>query len=94
MNFLRSLATAGPGSPAYAAPEANTPGLQSAKMDIFSFGVLLLEMVTCEFPDPAIRERHIGLVQQPRLVTLIRQCTAGDRNIRPSASVLLAQIDS
>ena len=47
VNFLRQLATVDPGSPVYAAPEANTPSQQSAKMDIFSFSVLLLEMATC-----------------------------------------------
>ena len=92
VNFLRRLTTIGPGNPFYAAPEANTPSQQSSKMDIFSFGVLLLEMASCRFPDPSTRERHIGSVRQPGLVTVIRQCLSQDRARRPSAGELLAQI--
>ena len=40
VNLIENLRTVGPGSPVYAAPEANIPPLQSPKMDIFSFGVL------------------------------------------------------
>ena len=93
VNFLRQLTTVAPGNPVYAAPEANTPLQQSAKMDIFSFGVLLLEMASCRFPDPGARERHIGSVRQPGLVAVIRQCTSQDRARRPSAGELLAQIE-
>ena len=93
VNFLRQLRTIAPGNPAYAAPEAKTPSQQSAKMDIFSFGVLLLEMASCRFPDPSTRERHIGCVHQPGLVAVIRQCMLEDRGRRPSAGELLAQIE-
>ena len=93
VNFLRQLTTVAPGNPVYAAPEANTPLQQSAKMDIFSFGVLLLEMASCRFPDPGAHERHIGSVRQPGLVAVIRQCTSQDRARRPSAGELLAQIE-
>ena len=62
-------------------------------MDIFSFGVLLLEMASCRFPDPGARERHIGSVHQPGLVAVIRQCTSEDMAKRPSAGELLAQIE-
>ena len=93
VNFLRQLTTIAPGNPVYAAPEANTPSQQSAKMDIFSFGVLLLEMASCRFPDPTARERHIGYVRQPGMVAAICQCTSQDRGRRPSAGELLAQIE-
>ena len=46
VNLLQNLLTACPGRPLYAAPEANDPDQQGPKMDIFSFGVLLLEMLT------------------------------------------------
>ena len=46
VNLQENLATIGPGSPCYAAPEANDPTQQSPKMDIFSFGALLMEMLT------------------------------------------------
>ena len=36
-NLLHQLNTKYPGGPAYAAPEADSPSLQSRKMDIYSF---------------------------------------------------------
>ena len=48
VNLQENLATVGPGSPCYAAPEANDPTQQSPKMDIFSFGALLIEMLSGE----------------------------------------------
>ncbi len=50
VKLLQELETGCPGNPSYSAPEANDPTKQSPKMDIFSFGVLLLEMLTGEFP--------------------------------------------
>ena len=43
-NFLAKLGTVGPGCIAYSAPEAGNPSQQGPKMDVYSFGVLLLEM--------------------------------------------------
>ena len=88
-NFLRQLETAGPGNPTYAAPEANIPAQQSNKMDIFSFGVLLVEMYTAQFPDTAARERLIHSIGEPSLVRLIRECIAEDKDRRPSATKLV-----
>ena len=48
VNLQENLATVGPGSPCYAAPEAHNPTQQSPKMDIFSFGALLMEMLSGE----------------------------------------------
>ena len=88
-NFLRQLETASPGNPTYAAPEANIPAQQSNKMDIFSFGVLLVEMCTAQFPDTAARERLIHSIEEPSLVRLIRECIAKDKDRRPSATKLV-----
>ena len=48
VNLQENLETVGPGSPCYAAPEANDPTQQSPKMDIFSFGALLMKMLSGE----------------------------------------------
>ena len=92
VNLLERLTTAAPGNPTYAAPEAGTPALQSPKMDIFSFGVLLVEMCSAEFPEVAVREDLICSIQQPRRVALIRQCLAEDRNSRPSANDIITEL--
>ena len=92
VNLLENLRTVGPGSPVYAAPEANIPPLQSPKMDIFSFGVLLVEMCTACFPDVADRERLIQSIRQPDMVALIQRCLAEDRNERPSATDIITEL--
>ena len=88
-NFEQQLETQNPGSPVYAAPESHNPALQSPKMDMYSFGVLLIEMCTCEFPAP---ERHPDLIESIRysqLVRLIRWCLNEDRNQRPIAAQVI-----
>ena len=92
VNLLQRLRTATPGNPTYAAPEAENATLQSPKMDIFSFGVLLVEMCTACFPDVADRERLIRSIQQPHMVALIRRCLAEDKNERPSASDIITEL--
>ena len=92
VNLLENLHTVGPGSPVYAAPEANIPPLQSPKMDIFSFGVLLVEMCTAHFPEVADRKRLIRSIQQPDMVALIRRCLAEERDERPSASDIITEL--
>ena len=88
-NFQQQLQTQNPGSPVYAAPESHNPALQSPKMDIYSFGVLLIEMCTCEFPAPDRRPDLIESIQYPQLVALIRQCLNEDRNQRPTAAQVI-----
>ena len=88
-NFQRQLQTKNPGSPVYASPESDEPSLQSPKMDIYSFGVLLVEMCTCDFPVPERRAELIDTIEQPRLVQLIRQCLNADRDRRPTAVQLV-----
>ena len=88
-NFQQQLQTQNPGSPVYAAPESHNPALQSAKMDIYSFGVLLIEMCTSEFPAPERRPDLIESIRYPQLVRLIRWCLNEDRNQRPTASQVI-----
>ena len=52
VNVVHQLTTENPGSPAYAVPEASNTLLQSPKMDIYSFGALILEMLTGRLPAP------------------------------------------
>ena len=93
-NFQRQLRTENPGSPVYAAPESHNPALQSPKMDIYSCGVLLVEMCTCQFPVPERRAELIDTIEQPRLVQLIRQCLNADRERRPTAAQLVDLLHS
>ena len=92
VNLLGRLRTLTPGNPTYAAPEAENTVLQSPKMDIFSFGVLLVEMCSAQFPEVADRERLIRSIQHPGIVALIRRCLAEDRDVRPSASDIVTEL--
>ena len=88
-NFQSQLQTENPGNPVYTAPESRDPALQSPKMDIYSFGVLLVEMCTCSFPAPERRAELIESIEHPQLVGLIQQCLNTDRDRRPTAAQLI-----
>ena len=88
-NFQSQLQTENPGSPVYTAPESNNPALQSPKMDIFSFGVLLVEMCTCDFPAPELRAELMESIRHEGLLNLIRRCPREDRDRRPTAAQLV-----
>ena len=92
VNLLQQLNTVGPGSPVYAAPEASAPVLQSPKMDIFSFGILLIEMLTDTFPEVASRDHLIDSIQHLSFVTLIRRCLTPEKDNRPSATEIIAEL--
>ena len=93
VNLLTCLQTAGPGSPVYAAAEANVPALQTPKMDIFSFGVLLVEMLTHQFPDVNSRQRLIASIDHAGYLALIEECLSEEIDNRPSAQQLLGRLN-
>lgn len=91
-NFVRQISTVVPGSIAYAAPESLQPSQQSPKMDTFSYGVLLLEMTTKQFPD---MQRRVALLQSlspSAWVTLITVCISNDPGTRPDMTSILARL--
>ena len=88
-NFQSQLQTENPGSPVYTAPESRNPTLQSPKMDIYSFGVLLVEMYMCEWPAPERRAELMEDIDHQGLLGLIRQCLSEDGDHRPTAAQLV-----
>ena len=93
-NFAHKLKTRAPGSPAYAAPESLNPRKQSPKMDVFSFGVLLIEMFTHKFPDPDHRDEMIHNVKHGQVVRMIESCLKDEPAHRPTMSTILQQLTS
>ena len=91
VNLMDNISTSNPGSPVYSAPEASTPSLHSAAMDIYSFGILLLEMVTGQFPSRVAheRERSIQNIKWPAVKQLVIQCTSTDPSLRPPTGTVL-----
>ena len=67
-----------PGNPAYTAPEARFPDDQTAKMDVYSFGVLLFEMSLQEQPEMSVagRAEQAKMVQWDTLAQIIEECIA------------------
>ena len=93
-NFQSQLQTENPGSPVYTAPESRDPALQTPKMDIYSFGVLLVEMCTCQFPAPERRIELIDSINHPGLVSLIVRCLNEDKDRRPTAAQVIDILQS
>ena len=94
VNLQDRLNTVSPGNPVYSAPEAHVPAFQSPKMDIFSFGVVILETVIGQFPEIRNREAMIGAIKEQQWVDLVRQCIHHDKELRPSAAHIITLISS
>ena len=93
VNLVRQLETVNPGSPVYAAPEANNPRLQSPKMDIYSFGALMLEMLTGRLPTPEDRPTLLLRVHHDQLLDLIQRCLSERRQDRPDAATIIRELN-
>ena len=95
-NLLENVRTAGPGSPVYSAPEATTPKLHSPAMDIYSVGILLVEMATGHFPSSVSYEREVQIqeVKWPIMKKLVLRCTHDDPKSRPTTEKLLEDLNT
>lgn len=97
VNFVQMVTTKAPGCVAYAAPESLNPAMQSPKMDVFSYGVLMIEIFSCQFPAPDHRGELIrGLQsnhQYAELVPLINQSISIDPQAQPDMIDILANLN-
>ncbi|XP_011405226.1 PREDICTED: calmodulin-binding receptor-like cytoplasmic kinase 2 [Amphimedon queenslandica] len=84
--------TCSPGNPVYSAPEAGNPREHSPAMDVFSYGVLLIEMVVCQFPDVGKRVAQIKAIKRPTLKNLIERCLIEIYKDRPTMSDIIKEI--
>ena len=94
VNVVRQLRTENPRSPAYAGPEASIPHLQSPKMDIYSFGALIQEMITGRPPAPDQWPGLLCQVNHEQLLRLIRRCFCENPEDRHSASAIISELSS
>ena len=92
VNIQKQLCTENPGSPVYSSLEASNPVLQSPKMDIFSFGVLLIEMLTGRFPEVKSRQRLMASIKNPNYLNLVEHCMSEKKEERPSARELITKL--
>ena len=94
--------TRGAGAPLYSAPESLTSivGVQKAlttKMDVFSYGVLLCEAITCRFPDPSVfREEMLQQIRSrsPHLHDLTLSCINEGPSNRPTMKEVIKHLDT
>ena len=96
-NFLAKLGTVAPGCVAYAAPEAFDHRQQSPKMDVYTFGVLLLEVCVGKFMDPhTLESTKVAMVtwsdpSKKSLGEWSKRCMKRDPNERPNMADIVRQ---
>ena len=81
--------TVNPGNPVYSAPEAGVPRDHSPAMDVYSYGVVLIEMMICRIPVVAQRQLHINSIRRPMFKALIERCLKENRRERPTMSEII-----
>ena len=85
--------TTNPGNPVYSAPEAGNPKEHSPSMDVFSYGVLLIEMITRRIPLP---EERVGLIDSIRRVSfksLVERCLIVEYRHRPTMNDIITELN-
>ena len=81
--------TVNPGNPVYSAPEAGVPRDHSPAMDVYSYGVVLIEMMICRIPEVAQRQLHINSIRRPTFKALIERCLKENCRERPTMSEII-----
>ena len=101
-NLARLSVTAGEGAIIYTAPEAfpqrnpNTPRVpHTVKIDVYSFGILLLEVITAEQPDPDLYQERLQTVRwiSRPMHALIVRCTNDAPDNRPRMTEVIDELN-
>ena len=102
-NLVRLATTPGEGAIVYTAPEAfpRPPGAptpapaQTPKIDVYSYGVLVCEVVLARFPNPDHFQEMVGEMRGvwPALHGLVTHCIKWSPTERPSMADILTHLD-
>ena len=101
-NIARFSVTAAEGAIIYTAPEAfpqrdrNAPRTpQTTKIDVFSFGIVMCEVLTAEQPDPDLHHERLEQIRRLSrpMYDLIIRCTDQSPNRRPNMEYTIDQLN-
>ena len=85
--------TTNPGNPVYSAPEAANPREHSPAMDVFSYGVLLIEMISRRIPLPGEREGLINDIKRASFKSLVQRCLIVEYKQRPTMADIITELN-
>ena len=82
--------------PAYMAPEATSVANSSPKLDVFSFGILLLEMASRHAPptNPFDRDHLLEKLKWSKVTTIIQNCISATPADRPDIQSVCLELQS
>ena len=94
-NLVQHASTPGPGAVMYTAPEVFKGEQQTTKMDVFSFGKLLCEVLSNHLPDPGAFPSmlHSMAKDWPLMHQLISSCVEQDPNKRPPMNYIVDRLN-
>ena len=94
--FAHLAQTPGPGCILYSAPEVrgDKPGKQTVKIDIYSYGVLLTEILTAIVPNDDLASILQNLdSKKPQFMALVHRCTNDDPDLRPGIDEVIPELE-
>ena len=90
----QEVASPGPGAIAYGAPEVADFTKHTPKMDVYSYGVLMLEVLTETFPFRIVDTLKVKVQQQfPKYHRLVTTCISQQSSDRPSMYDVMEQLN-
>ena len=96
--FANIAQTLAPGCVVYAAPEVRQESSarnQTTKMDVYSYGVLLIEVLIREMPLGNVADLITSIqLTWPKFVPLIRQCTTNEPSRRPTMIQVITTLNT
>ena len=96
-NIVQSISanSVAPGNPFYSAPEAQFPDQHSPAMDVFSFGVLFMEMILCQPPASKTADKmtQSETIQCPAMKRLVQTCICRESQVRPVIAQVLIELE-